>query len=53
MSYYPTEEEEFEMLCDDELEIEREMELGMYCNQNTLKWQREVIITFDGVYLRM
>ncbi|XP_037047401.1 chromosome transmission fidelity protein 18 homolog [Bradysia coprophila] len=26
MSNYPTEEEEFEMLCDDELEIEKEME---------------------------
>lgn len=28
MSYYPTEEEEFEMLCNDELEMEREMERG-------------------------
>lgn len=30
MSYYPTEEEEFELMCDDELEIEREIEHGLY-----------------------
>lgn len=29
MSYYPTEEEEFELLCDDELEIEKEIEQGL------------------------
>lgn len=28
MSYYPTEEEEFELMCDEELQIQREIEEG-------------------------
>lgn len=48
MSYYPTEEEEFELMCDDELEIEREIEHGMY---KWVTWKRllRTVFTFYSI----
>lgn len=42
MSYYPTEEEEFELLCNDEMEIEKELEQGMFYGMYTRRNVQEV-----------
>lgn len=42
--YYPTEEEEFELMCDDELEIEKEIEQGRCITMNNI--MKEVNLQF-------